>query len=389
MSTTMSENNFFEKQTLSSKVKASIISDYFPKYCSIIIKKHNPERIGYFDLFSGPGKYDDGNPSTPLLLAQNCANNEILKNKVWMVFNDKEYGDDLKRNFLTAFPEGTFSFKPHFGHSTVGECEEIDRFIMRDTMKGRFNECPSVMFIDPFGYKAVDTKVLSKFLQYWGNELFIFVNSKRINAALENEKFESLMNTLFPCSFETLKSDIRTKPTLVERLQCIIDNLGDEYKKLLNINTLYYTAFKFQEEDIDTTSHFILHLTKNKRGFDLVKQIYNDFANVGTIFDGRNTYTFDVKRITNPVEELFDIKSENIDNLKEILYKQYKGKVISSFDLFEEHQKSCLYSRAHYVQALRRLVEDGKVSSVFTDNKSHYVSVLLSKQCILTFKNNG
>lgn len=385
----MSKNNFFEKQTLSSRVKASIISEYFPKYCSIIIKKHNPERIGYFDLFAGPGKYNDGNLSTPLLIANNCAANNVLKEKVWMVFNDKEYGDELKDNFLSMYPNGTFTFKPHFGHSIVGDCEEINRFITRNPMKGRYNECPSVMFIDPFGYKSVDTKILSQFLQYWGNELFIFVNSKRINAALENDKFEGLMRVLFPCSFDSVKTEIRKKQTLIERLQFIIDNLGDEYKKLLDTNTLYYTAFKFQEEDINTTSHFILHLTKNKRGFDLVKQIYNDFANVGTVFDGRNTYTFDVKKITNPVEELFDTKSENIDNLKDILYKEYRGKEISSYGLFEEHQKTCLYSRTHYVQALRRLVEEGKIFARYTDNKTHHVSVLLSKDCILTFRSNG
>ena len=57
----MTDKNFFEKQTLSSRVKASIVSEYFPKYCKIIIKKHMPERIGYYDLFAGPGMYEDGN----------------------------------------------------------------------------------------------------------------------------------------------------------------------------------------------------------------------------------------------------------------------------------------------------------------------------------------
>ena len=57
----MTDNNFFEKQTLSSRVKASIVSEYFPKYCKIIVKRHMPKRIGYFDLFSGPGLYEDGN----------------------------------------------------------------------------------------------------------------------------------------------------------------------------------------------------------------------------------------------------------------------------------------------------------------------------------------
>lgn len=380
----MKENSFFEKQTLSSKVKASIVSEYFPKYCSIIIRKHIPERIGYIDLFSGPGIYEDGNPSTPILIARNCLKDETLRSKVWMVFNDNVYSEHLKENFTKEFPEGSFTFKPHFGHSTVGESQEINDFITQDTCKGRYNEQPSVLFIDPFGYKGIETETLSKFLSYWGNELFIFINSKRINPALENDKFEQPMRCLFPNSFDTVKIEIRKKRTVSERLQFIIDNLGKEYSALLNCQ-VYYTAFKFQEEDIETTSHFILHLTKNKRGFDLVKQIYNDFANVGTIFDGVNTYTFDVKKITNPVEELFDTNSENIDALKNMLLEEYKGRTITSYDLFEEHQQNCLYSRSHYVKALRRLVEEGAVESEFTDGKNHVVTVLLSKDCILKF----
>lgn len=380
----MKEQNFFEKQTLSSKVKANIVSEYFPKYCSIIIKKHVPEKIGYLDLFSGPGMYEDGNPSTPILIARNCMKDEDLKNRVWMVFNDKCYSEQLKENFNKEFPEGTFKYKPHFGHSTVGESQEINDFIVKNTCKGRFNEQPSVLFIDPWGYKGIETTVLSQFLSYWGNELFIFINSKRINPALENDKFEEPMRCLFPNSYDKVKVDIRNKRTVSERLQFIIDNLGREYEALLK-SRVYYTAFKFQEEDIETTSHFILHLSKNKRGFDLVKQIYNDFANVGTIFDGVNTYTFDVKKITNPVEELFDTNSENIDALKNMLLEEYKGRTITSYDLFEEHQQNCLYSRSHYVQALRRLVEDGAINSEFTDGKNHVVTVLLSKDCILKF----
>jgi len=64
----MIDNTFFERQTLSSRVKASIVSEYFPKYCKIIVKGYMPNRIGYFDLFAGPGVYEDGNCSTLRLI---------------------------------------------------------------------------------------------------------------------------------------------------------------------------------------------------------------------------------------------------------------------------------------------------------------------------------
>ena len=302
-----------------------------------------------------------------------------------MVFNDKDYGNELEQNFIKLYPKDTFQYNPFFGNKIVGECEKINSFITRDTIVNRKNTCPTVMFIDPFGYKGINTKTLSTFLSYWGNELFVFINSKRINAAIDNDKFEPLMRCLFPINFDILKNAIRGIRTVQERLNFIINKVGLEFNQLTRTD-VKYTAFKFQEEDIETTSHYILHLTKSARGFDLIKQIYTDFANVGTIFDGINTYTFDPKKYNSTVCDLFDTSSENIDILKEKIYSKYQGKTINAQDLFEEHQRNELYSRPHYVAALRRLVAEHKIDSNFIDKKNHNVTVLLIKECILNFK---
>lgn len=87
----MKENQFFEQQTMSSRIKASIVSEYFPKYCNIIINKHKPKELRYIDLFAGPGKYEDGNESTPLLVARNCLKNSFLQQHVRFIFNDNTY----------------------------------------------------------------------------------------------------------------------------------------------------------------------------------------------------------------------------------------------------------------------------------------------------------
>jgi three-Cys-motif partner protein len=381
----MKESQFFEKQTISSRIKASIVSEYFPSYCKIIVKKHLPKEIRYIDLFAGPGVYEDGNPSTPILIANHCFNDEFLKQHVKMVFNDNKYHQELKENFLEKFPEGTFSHNPHFGKSTVGNCKQITQFLCRNTHNEKHNEYPALLFIDPFGYKGIETNVLAQFLKNWGNEVFLFVNTKRIHPALENDKFEGLMNDLFPTTLQKIKQDRRYKATVSERLNLIIEALGQEYENLIN-GKIFYTAFKFQEEDIETTSHYILHITKGARGYDLIKTIYNDFANVGTIFDGINTYTFDAKKYDNPVNELFDVSSMNIDKLKDEIYKEFNAKTIIASSLFEHHHTKGLYSRSHYTTALRRLVDEEKLISEFTDNKSHNVSVLISKFCILKFK---
>ena len=111
-------------------------------------------------MFADPGMYEDGGLSTPLLVAGKCAKDSYLRDRVWMVFNDMLYGDILKENFEANYPDGTFRYKPFFASRVFGEWPKIDEFLTKNTMEGFYNECPSLLFIDPFGYKHINTSVL-------------------------------------------------------------------------------------------------------------------------------------------------------------------------------------------------------------------------------------
>lgn len=382
----MSENTFFNNQTISSRVKAGIVSEYFPSYSKIITKKFTPKFVRFIDLFSGPGKYEDGNESTPLLIARKCYSDPALKNLVRFIFNDNLYSAKLEENFQKIFPEGSFKYKPHFGKGTVGNNVDIDNFLKKSTHEKERNQAPSVLFIDPFGYKGIKTEVLAKFLENWGNEAFIFLNTKRIQPAFENEKFEGIMRDLFPISFEKVRTDRRFQTTVSERLAFVVNSLADEFGLLLK-GKVFHTAFKFQEEDAETTSHYILHITKGVKGYELIKTVYNDFANVGTIFDGINTYTFDPKKLESKESELFDLKSLNISHLKDLIKQKYKGQVLNSQRLFEEHHPGTNYARSHYTDALCEMVDDGDLISEYTDSVNHKKNVIITDKCILRFKN--
>ena len=77
----------------------------------------------------------------------------------------------------------------------------------------------------------------------------------------------------------------------------------------------------------------------------------------------------------------------NVDKLKDELLSKFRGNKLTANDLFEAHHTSNLYSRSHYTEALRRLVEESKINSDFTDSKTHKVTVLISRDCLLTFNN--
>jgi hypothetical protein len=48
----MNTDDFFKRQTPSSRIKANIVAEYFPKYCKII-NKNKQDKIAYVDLYAG------------------------------------------------------------------------------------------------------------------------------------------------------------------------------------------------------------------------------------------------------------------------------------------------------------------------------------------------
>lgn len=218
----------------------------------------------------------------------------------------------------------------------------------------------------------------------WGNEIFLFLNVKRIQAALDNEKFDDLMISLFPTTVDTLRQDRKYKAAVYERLNLIVDNLHTEFQNV-SADKIFHTKFRFKEEDSAGTSHFIIHFTTHSRGFDLVKQIYYEFDNIGASLEADGSYTFDAKVLDAPEATTLDFGDANVDALSVILERDYKGRKILARVLFEEHHVSTQFSTIHYLKTLRQMVEDGRIKSTFTDTVAHKVTVLLTNHCELEF----
>lgn len=89
-------DSFFNETTDQSQVKAEIVEKYSYAWAKIIIgsqKKYRAgkeHRIGYVDLFAGPGRYKDGAASTPLRILQKAIEDEDFSQRLVTIFNDKD-----------------------------------------------------------------------------------------------------------------------------------------------------------------------------------------------------------------------------------------------------------------------------------------------------------
>src|SRR5437764_15280467 len=88
----MSSDEFFKEAKEQSVVKTAIVSKYFWAWAKVIIsttKRYNG-KIAYLDLFAGPGRYEDGTKSTPLLILEKAIRDEKMSQMLVTIFNDKD-----------------------------------------------------------------------------------------------------------------------------------------------------------------------------------------------------------------------------------------------------------------------------------------------------------
>ena len=84
---TVDSDEFFEEQQEHSQIKACIVAEYFWAWAGVMIGVQNrypqhSKRLAYIDLFSGPGKYDDGTESTPLLIMRHALSKLDLRDRL-------------------------------------------------------------------------------------------------------------------------------------------------------------------------------------------------------------------------------------------------------------------------------------------------------------------
>jgi len=147
--------------------------------------------LAYIDLFAGPGRYEDGTKSTPILILEAAVQNPDLRKLLVTTFNDRnpEFAERLRANIRQIPRIETLAHEPQV-YSVEVDQEVADMF-------GRAALVPSFSFVDPFGYKGITQRLLKGMLKDWGCDLILFFSYARINAAIDNEIFEDHISALF------------------------------------------------------------------------------------------------------------------------------------------------------------------------------------------------
>jgi len=339
--------SFYDEPLPQSSVKKRLVVKYFSAWVRVMNSIKKNDKIAYIDLFCGPGRYEDGTISTPLEILNIIAENNDYCNKFVTVFNDKDLNNvsKLKKEIESILAIHKLKHKPILMN------EEID-INFSDIFKGAM--IPSLIFIDPWGYKGITKKLFYELLKSWGCDCILFFNYNRIRPGIENPKMEEHMVSLFGTDrFTSLNKKLKT----CQSGDCEAIILNEFAEAMRDIGAKYVLPFRFENKDQDKTSHYIIFLSKNFLGYNIMKQImYNESSD-----KTQDVASFEYIPAKNQQLSLLSLFDRPLDELGNDLLKKYSKKNLTLTELYQQHSIDTKFIIKNYKDLLIELESQSKI----------------------------
>jgi three-Cys-motif partner protein len=353
----MSNTSFFDEQKEQSLIKARIVEKYFWAWANVIIptaKKVDP-RIAYIDLFAGPGRYKDGSKSTPIKVLETAISNPDMQNMLVTVFNDAdaEHINSLQETINSIPGIENLKYKPQVINHEVGE-----------NIVKTFNErklVPTFFFVDPWGYKGLSLQLINSIVKNWGCDCIFFFNYNRINMGLGNAAVEEHMNALFgKIRADKVREKLKTLNSK-ERELAVVEALCEALKEM---GGEYVLPFRFKHENGNRTSHHLIFVSKQVKGYAIMKDIMAKESSE----QNQGVPSFEYNPATYKQPLLFEFYRP-LDDLEEMLLDTFAGRTITMQDIYNQHHVGRRYISKNYKDALKNLEAKSKIVAEPPANK--------------------
>lgn len=349
---------FHKEKSANSKLKTAIVVEYYKRWVEIMFHAASRASVephfAYIDLFAGKGKYSDGSYSTALEVIDYVMKHRRQYRAVETIFNDihKKSIQSLSKCVDDVCQHISFKYPPKFSIEDVND-GFVEKIMMRRNV-------PSLLFIDPWGYKGLSLNVIKLGIQNFGCDGLFFFNYNGINRSFQsNKKLLMHMRSLFGDGADELISEVKGLAS-IEREERIIKYFESEVKK---INNAYVTGFRFIMPGRSRTSHYLFHVTTNSKGFEIFKEV---IEKLNPDEDGFPLYIFDPNKISDNKKESYSLDlskyiSGNKENLAQNLLDNFKGKSVTFEDICKHHVGRSLFTIKNHRKSLLYLETEEKV----------------------------
>lgn len=284
-------DGFFAYQKEKSKIKTMIVTDFFKAYFPIINSGFKTEKIYYLDFFCGPGQYEDGMSSTPLVLLDlidNFKSNDI-RDKLSVVFNDQDSNIVSKlHTVVDAHPVlQRMKYKPQ-----ILNCEASKINLTQYTNQ----RVPIFSFIDPWGYIDVSAEQIWTLVRNYGSDCVLFFNADRIlqdiSKPTQKGYFQQIFGDLLPQARNVQTSSLTQRLKLESFLKLFSQNLYNTMSKEKEMKyKLFVLPFCVEADDKEKTSHYIVFITKAYKAIIEMKNVmlkHNNYTSDILGFDSKD-----------------------------------------------------------------------------------------------------
>lgn len=230
--------------------KHAILEGYLQAWFAILGQKRTD--MLYVDGFCGPGRYQGGEPGSPIVALEAAKNNlnNIGNSKVhfWFIDESPDRIAHLKEELYSATIPSNFVIEVHAG--------EFESVFSKKLQELERRAIPSFVFIDPFGFKGFPYTMVSRILAVQSAEVFINLMIDAINRFIEHPT-------------PSIRDQIRTTIGL-ENLADIeacpgsrFDSLRLHYQEQLKSKAKFVRYFEMR--DVDDRSIYDLFFASNSR----------------------------------------------------------------------------------------------------------------------------
>jgi three-Cys-motif partner protein len=338
------EAEFFKELRGGSRVKQKFVTEYFVAYNRVMAPGPRA-KVGYADLFAGPGLYRNVEgvtaKSIPVLVCEAAIHNELFRRKVHLWFNDGDPDNyhRLKTAMASVPDVATLRYKPTISNSVID-----GRWVSKLSKL----PVPTLVFLDPCGYKGLSLKLIAAVLGGFGNDCIFFFNYSRINMKLDLAIMNRSLDEFFePARAQALRAKIQNRSAF-EREEIIMAAVESSITDARGIPL----HFRFKS-DRGRCSHYLVYASKNQKAAGMMKSILRSAS--PDITEGVGSGEYDPRAGGEP-RSLFS----GLYEVEQRLLSVFAGRELRFGNLLEEEAQT-RYPESNYRDAVLRLEGEGLV----------------------------
>lgn len=346
----MVTSDFFIHPNDCSLVKRDIVTTYFGTWANIISRTRGADNgMAYVDLYSGPGRYQDGTSCTSLVVVEKAIADPVLCARLRIYLNDVDASAvERLRDELQHLPGiERLNYPPQLSCFDASTTSAI-------VLYKHLGAVPTFSFLDPFGYKGITTELINTAISSWGSDAFFLFNYNRINQAIDRRIQIEPLYRIFGQSRAELLRSLLDQCSPSQRITYVLEQLCMALQE--ENEPRYILPFMITSPTSNRPSHHLIFISKHPLGYERMKEI---MAKRSTSYEqGVASYAYNPATKDQPF--LFSF-TKRFDQLVHDLLIAFDGRALSVEQVFKEHNLNTPYILSNYKAALLELESKGMV----------------------------